>query len=55
MTIDDRSDEFAVAELPDDVPALVGVVPLEILDFVVDPTTQKDEGKHGATRVMLMC
>jgi predicted aspartyl protease len=55
LTIDERSDIFAVAELPDDVPPLIGVIPLEGLDYVVDPTTQTLIGKHGAKRVMLMC
>ena len=54
LTIDGRTDEFAVAELPDEAPALVGVIPLEGLDFIVDPTTQKLVGKHGKTRIMLM-
>ena len=55
LTIGGRTDEFAVAELPDEAPALVGVIPLEGLDFIVDPTTQTLAGKHGATRMMLMC
>lgn len=54
LTIEDRMDEFAVAELPDSVPALVGVIPLEALDYIVDPTTQSLVGKHGKKRVMLM-
>jgi len=54
LTIDGRTDTFAVVELPDDVPALVGVIPLEGLDFMVDPTTQTLVGKHGAKRMMLM-
>jgi hypothetical protein len=32
----------------------VGVIPLESLDFIVDPTTQTLAGKHGKKRVMLM-
>ncbi|MCY3024096.1 MAG: aspartyl protease [Planctomycetota bacterium] len=55
LTIEGRSDVFAVAELPDEAPALVGVIPLEGLDFIVDPTTQTLMGKHGAKRMMLMC
>jgi len=54
LTLEGRSDEFSVAELPDDAPALVGVVPLEVLDFVVDPVEQKLVGKHGGTRMTLM-
>ena len=55
LTIEGRSDIFAVAELPDAAPALVGVIPLEGLDFIVDPTTQTLAGKHGSKRMMLMC
>ena len=40
--------------LPDEVPALIGVIPLEALDFIVDPTTQKLIGKHGKKRITLM-
>ena len=54
VTIEGRSDIFAVAELPDGAPALVGVIPLEGLDYMVDPTTQTLVGKHGAKRIMLM-
>jgi len=54
LTIKDRTDEFTVVEVPDEAPALVGVVPLELLDYMVDPTTQTLVGKHGATRVVLM-
>lgn len=54
LTIDDRTDEFSVLELPDEAPALVGVIPLEGLDYMVDPTTQKLVGKHGKKRVVLM-
>ena len=54
LTIGGRTDEFAAVELPDDAPALVGVIPLEGLDFIVDPTTQTLAGKHGAKRITLM-
>jgi len=54
LTLQGRSDEFSVRELPDNVPALVGLIPLEALDFVVDPTTQSLVGKHGKKRVMVM-
>ena len=54
LTIQDRSDEFTVVELPDSAPTLIGVVPLEVLDFIVDPTEQKLIGKHGKQRVCLM-
>ena len=32
-----RSGDFNVVEVDDDVPNLVGQIPLEYLDFVVDP------------------
>jgi predicted aspartyl protease len=37
LTIQDRDCVVEVAELPDDCPVLIGQVPLELLDFVVDP------------------
>ena len=36
LTIDDRFCTVDVMEVPDDVPALVGQIPLEMLDLVVD-------------------
>lgn len=54
LTIADRTDQFSVLELPDNVPALVGVVPLEALDYMVDPVTEKLVGKHGRERTALM-
>ena len=36
-----RRENFDVVELPEDVPNLLGQVPLEILDFVVDSRAQK--------------
>jgi clan AA aspartic protease len=36
-----RRDEFSVIEVPEDVPNLIGQVPLEVLDFVVDSRGQK--------------
>ncbi|MBI3272605.1 MAG: aspartyl protease family protein [Planctomycetes bacterium] len=54
LTIEDRTDEFTVAELPNDAPALIGVIPLEALDYIVDPTTQRLLGKHGKKRLLYM-
>jgi len=54
LTIHGRTDEFRVTELPDDMPALIGCIPLEALDFIVDPTEQKLVGKHGDKRITLM-
>ena len=36
-----RRENFDVVEVPEDVPNLVGQVPLEVLDFVVDARGQK--------------
>ena len=36
-----RNGAFEVVEVDDDVPNLLGQVPLEVLDFVVDPKRQK--------------
>lgn len=41
LTIQDRSCTQDVMEVPDTVPALIGQLPLEALDFVVDPVRQK--------------
>ena len=41
LRIQDRECKVEVAELPDDCPVLIGQVPLELLDFVVDPAGQQ--------------
>jgi hypothetical protein len=43
-------------EVPDDVPVLIGQVPLELLDFVVDSTAQKLIGNpaHGGRQMAEM-
>ena len=45
-----------VAELPDDCPPLIGVIPLEILDFVVEPRRQRLIGnpEHGGEQMFDM-
>lgn len=45
-----------VMEVPDGVPALVGQIPLEMLDFVVDPRGQKLIGNpaHGGEHILEM-
>jgi predicted aspartyl protease len=45
-----------VAELPDDCPVLIGQVPLELLDFVVDPAGRRLIGNpdHGGEHMMDM-
>jgi predicted aspartyl protease len=36
-----RHENFDVVEVPEEVPNLIGQVPLEVLDFVVDPRGQR--------------
>jgi predicted aspartyl protease len=49
LTIQDRTCTVEVYEVPDSCPALVGQIPLEILDFVVDLPGQRLIGNplHG--------
>jgi len=56
LTIQGRSCTVDVMEVPDDVPALVGQIPLEHLDFVVDPRNLKLIGNplHGGEHVYEM-
>lgn len=56
LTIMGRECTVDVMEVPDDVPALVGPIPLEMLDFVVDPRSQKLIGNpaHGGEHVLEM-
>ena len=44
-----RTGDFNVVELDDDVPNLLGQIPLEYLDFVVEPKKQKlvPNPEHG--------
>jgi predicted aspartyl protease len=53
LTIQGRSCTLDVMEVPDPVPALVGQLPLEHLDFVVDPVGQKVIGNpaHGGEQM----
>ena len=41
LTIQDRDFAIEVAEVHDDCPALIGQIPLEMLDFVVNPIGQR--------------
>ena len=54
LTIQGRSCSSDVFEVPDDIPVLIGQVPLEQLDFVVDPKSQKLIGNpaHGGEWVI---
>jgi clan AA aspartic protease len=49
LTIQGRDCVVEVTELDDDVPVLIGQIPLEWLDFVVDPRNQRLIGNpaHG--------
>jgi clan AA aspartic protease len=49
LTIQNRDCVVEVTEVDDDVPALIGQIPLEWLDFVVDPRNQRLIGNpaHG--------
>jgi predicted aspartyl protease len=56
LTIQDRDCTVDVMEVDDDVPALIGQIPLELLDFVVDPAGQRLIGNpaHGGQWVWEM-
>ena len=41
LTVQEREFTCDVAEIPDDCPVLIGQIPLEGLDFVVDPIGQR--------------
>jgi predicted aspartyl protease len=54
LTIMERECTLDVMEVPDGVPALIGQIPLEFLDFVVDPQSQKLIGNpaHGGEQML---
>ena len=56
LTIQGRSCSMDVLEVPDGVPALIGQIPLEQLDFVVDPQSRRLVGNpaHGGEHVIEM-
>ena len=56
LTIQGRDCVVDVAEVPDEVPVLVGQVPLELLDFVVDLTNRQLIGNpaHGGEQIFEM-
>ena len=56
LTIQGRDCVIEVAELPDDCPVLIGQVPLELLDFVVDLTGRRLIGNpdHGGEHMFDM-
>jgi predicted aspartyl protease len=56
LTIQGRDCNADVSELPDDCPVLIGQLPLEMLDFVVDPMGQRLIGNpaHGGEHMIEM-
>ena len=56
LTVQDRDCIIEVAEVPDECPVLIGQVPLELLDFVVDTAGQKLIGNpdHGGKHMIDM-
>lgn len=56
LTVQGREFKGDVAELPDDCPVLIGQIPLEDMDFVVDPVNQRLTGnpEHGGEQMIDM-
>ena len=54
LSVQGRECHVEVAQLPDECPVLIGQVPLELLDFVVDPIGQRLLGNpdHGGEHMM---
>jgi hypothetical protein len=54
LTIQGRDCAIDVREVPDDFPVFVGQVPLELLDWIVDPKQQKLIGnpEHGGQHML---
>jgi predicted aspartyl protease len=54
LTVQGRDCITDVSELPDECPVLIGQVPLELLDFVVDPAGQRLIGNpaHGGEQMI---
>ena len=54
LTVQDRDCVVEVAEVPDDCPVIIGQIPLEVLDFVVDPCGQRLLGNpdHGGKQMI---
>ena len=54
LTVQGRDCFVEVAELPDECPVLIGQIPLEALDFVIDPVGQRLLGNpdHGGEHMM---
>ncbi len=56
LTVQGRDCTIDVTEVPEDCPVLIGQVPLELLDFVVDPANQCLIGNpaHGGEQMLEM-
>jgi predicted aspartyl protease len=56
LTVQGRDVIADVAEIPDDCPVLIGQIPLEGLDFVIDPIHQRLIGnpEHGGEQMIDM-
>jgi predicted aspartyl protease len=54
LTIQGRDCTCDAVEIPDDCPTLIGQIPLELLDFVVDPIGQRLIGNpaHGGEHII---
>jgi predicted aspartyl protease len=54
LTVQGRDCTCDVVPVPDDCPVLIGQIPLELLDFVVDPVGQRLIGNpaHGGEHVI---
>jgi predicted aspartyl protease len=54
LTIQGRECPTDVTELPDDCPVLIGQIPLEVMDFVVDPPNRRLIGnpEHGGEHII---
>lgn len=56
LTVRNRKCTVDVLEVPDNVPVLIGQVPLELLDLVIDPRNRTLTGNpaHGGEHVFEM-
>lgn len=56
LTVQGRDCNIDVAEVPDICPVLIGQIPLELMDWVVDPVNQRLVGnaEHGGEQMMDM-
>ena len=54
LAVQDRFCHAEVAEVADDCPVLIGQIPLEALDYVVDPRGQRLIGnpEHGGQQMI---